>query len=136
MTQTQNKVYQYILNNQDHLIEIINNNTHAKKNLQPLVSEPENLMKVVAEKIKSQYVQKIPELVECHEKITSAKENLDKQIDEFLSHILSSAIQQSIQFVNQQKLSRNILSFDDLINNLHCSLHEREDRKRVVKGKR
>lgn len=128
LTLTQNEVYQYILNNQDHLIEIINNNAHAKKNLQSLVSEPELLMNFVSENIKSRkYIQEIPELVECHEKITSAKENLDKQIDEFLSYILSSAIQQSVQFVNQQKLSRNILSFDDLINNLHRSLHEREN---------
>ena len=60
-------------------------------------------MNFVSENIKTRkYIQDIVELVECHEKITSAKESLDKQIDEFLSYILSSAIQQSVQFVNQQ----------------------------------
>lgn len=124
---TQEEVYQYILDNQDYLIEIINNNGHAKKNLQPFISEPEALMKIVAGKISTQYVKKIPELVECHEKITSAKENLDEQIEEFLNYIYSSAIQQSVQYVNQQKLARNILAFEDLINNLHRSLHENEN---------
>lgn len=127
LIQTNEEVHQYILTHQDYLISLMNNSKPAINNLLPEISNPENLMEKVKKNIKTAYVQNLTELVECYEKITLAEEKLNKQIEKFLNYVYSSAIQNAVQYVNHQKTSKNILAFEDLINNLHRSLCEIEN---------
>ncbi len=101
---------------------------HAKNHLAHLIDSPVDFLNAIKTKRSSKYVSEgfaelLTALDECDEKTGSC----DEIIQELLTRLYCFAIQEVAKGVLQFKLRNNLMSYDDMIGNLHAALVKREN---------
>lgn len=120
---------QYVDNHREQITELIDRNTYARNNLSAFVSNSTQLVNKALELHYGgkKFILKLDEFSNHILGIADIQEGQKEIVEDCLNYVYSAAIQEVVRGVNHQKLARNILSFDDLINNLHAAFYEREN---------
>lgn len=111
-------------------------NTNGRKHLLPLMKDAETTLKLLRSKRDSQYVIKLfPDVIEELSKCDAQEDELKRAIKKIIDHLYCIAITQVSEGIKKHKLQNNVLSFDDMIVNLHQSLVVR-DNPALIRGMR
>ena len=105
-----------------------NANTIAKKNMLHLVDEPEAFLGYLVAKRGSAYIIKLfADLLDLWDKCEAIKIEKEAASGKFIDTIYYAAITEVGAEVKKYKLQNNLVSFDDLILNLHTALVKKEN---------
>ncbi len=114
---------EYVKTNFDQLIEVGQKNSYINKNF---LNEPQtanSLLEKISGKSNLQNVKKTyPEICDFLNEINGANDQIALIIEELINELYAFAIQEISTAVTSYKLSHNLLSYDDLILNLHKAL--------------
>ncbi|MBC7886899.1 MAG: exodeoxyribonuclease V subunit beta [Ferruginibacter sp.] len=121
-------VVQYIMTNREALRKKCQGNAYVKKNLLPLVDQPEAFLTCIAEKRELVNVRDIfadlITMIHVYDQITV---DIGETVQTCLDNIYYAAVNEISAGVKAFKLSSNQLSFDDLITNLHTALVKKDN---------
>jgi exodeoxyribonuclease V beta subunit len=125
-------MHEYIVTHKDRLQTACEKNTFAKKSLLPCLHEPASFLAAIIEKQTTKYVtqlfQDIIDLLVQHEVVAAEYNNLMHHITD---RLYCFAIREVSKGVHLFKERNNLLSYDDMIGNLHRSLLGSESGKLV-----
>lgn len=120
------EVNQYLAQNIDQLEEIASNNRYAKT--WNCKGDPICFLKKVEEKFDSKYIGEIfSDLKDLILERNGLNEEKNLTIGQVLNQLYSFGIQEVTQKIKEHKINRALLSYDDLIGNLHHALVGREN---------
>lgn len=103
-------------------------NTHAKKNLLPHIEDLEKFIGALLEKRSAAYVIKLfPDILELADKVAEADNERKEIVQQVLSRLYCFAIEVITAGVKGFKKRNNLLSYDDMITNLHKALVEKDN---------
>ncbi len=103
-------------------------NAVAKKNMLHLVDKPEVFLEYIVAKQGSAYILKLfGDLLELWNKCETIKKDRDAATSKFIDTIYYAAITEVGAAVKKYKLQNNLVSFDDLISNLHTAIVKKEN---------
>ncbi|MEO5996125.1 MAG: exodeoxyribonuclease V subunit beta [Chitinophagaceae bacterium] len=119
---------QHVIDNTASIISTANSNTYAKKNVISLIESPKEFLDFLWEKrngvnIKKTFPDLLLKLTDCDQCLEDRNEHM--QI--INSHLNCLAIQEVSKGVKIFKMQNNLLSYDDMIQNLHKALVERNN---------
>lgn len=124
----EDELVSYIQQNAENIKVLCEGNTYAKNSLLPYVDNPNVFIKEFIGKKDTGYANKLfPEIVEQIPAILEKRKELEEYVQQCLNYLYSFAIQEIVQNIEKHKISHNLLSFDDMIFNLHKSLVGREN---------
>lgn len=124
------ELLEYIESHPDELSDLCMKNRYAEDTLGPYVNQPQKFLKFLIEKIKAAYVNKLfPDIVEQIHKGDTFKQEYKNLTEEVINYIYSLAIQEIEQKIIRHKATNNLLTFDDMIDNLHCVLVSNSNQK-------
>lgn len=129
-------LYQEVLNSTNDLIERCNTNRFAKNSLLPYIDQPEIFINNLRDKSKSKTAYVISLFPDWLEKIVEAdafQDAISISVMEVLSKIYCILIQESNLNIIRYKEKNNVLSFNDMIGQLHKSLTDRDNERLVAK---
>ncbi|HJT74329.1 MAG TPA: UvrD-helicase domain-containing protein, partial [Chitinophaga sp.] len=122
----------YVEDKKEEIKAICEKNTHAKKNLLPYIDEPEKFISTLIEKKSAAYVTKLfPEVLELVAKTEAADEERKEIVQQVISRLYCLAIEVITAGVRGYKKRNNLLSYDDMITNLHNALVEKDNSRLV-----
>lgn len=126
------KMYAYVSANEALLRSLCEGNTYAKKGLLPCLSSPADFVAAIREKRDKGYVTKLfPDLlarIDEHDAVAAKLAPIIQSIHQQLCYL---AIQEAGKGIALFKERNNVLSYDDLISNLHYALTARNSTKLV-----
>ena len=129
-TNSENDFFQIIIQNADSLKSICEKNRYARNSLLPFISDPSLFLEkynFLVNKNTTYAIDLFPELLEKLSVLNQNKENSQKAVEKCVSYLYSFAIQEIEKNIEKHKITHNLLSFDDMIVNLHKALVEREN---------
>lgn len=126
-------LYTYVSDNVGELQAICEGNANARKTFLPCLSSPKDFIATVKEKkSKVAYVAKLfPELTKLIDSIEAVEVKMKAIVQSILQQLSSLAIQEAGKGIRLYKERNNVLSYDDLIGNLHHALTVRDNNKLV-----
>ncbi len=126
-------LYKEILDSANELIERCNSNSYAQKNVLQYVHQPEAFLKFLKEKSGLANIIKVfPDWLEKIEEVNAFQNNITRHVNEVLNKLYCLLIQDSIQHIIHHKEKNNVLSFNDMIEQLHRSLIKKDNKKLVT----
>jgi exodeoxyribonuclease V beta subunit len=112
-----------IANRKDEMIALCMSNTHAKKRLPELLANPEKFLQEVESKGSTAYIQKLfSDIVEQIATCRAAQQEPDAFLQTIDHSIRCLAIQIVSAGIRRAKQQRNVITYDDLLSNLHTAL--------------
>lgn len=125
----ENELHAFVKDNQGRLKALCESNAYAKKALLLCIDDPEQFISVVKEKRSSaSYIAKLfPDLLEKLDKVALLEEERQGIVQQVISRLYCFAIQEISAGVKGYKKRNNLLSYDDMITNLHRSLVEKNN---------
>ncbi|MVT09969.1 exodeoxyribonuclease V subunit beta [Chitinophaga tropicalis] len=118
----------YVEDKKEDIRTVCEKNTHAKKNLLPYIDEPEKFISTLIEKKSAAYITKLfPEVLELVAKTEAANEERKEIVQQVISRLYCLAIEVITAGVRGFKKRNNLLSYDDMITNLHNALVEKDN---------
>lgn len=130
----ENELNDYVTNNYDELIERGKRNKQAQRYLIPNVTDQDSFYELVISKKGSGYIiDNYAEILDFAQNIDSKKEEITKRVNEALNTLFSFAIQQIVPEIENHKTAYNLLSFDDMISNLHKALDNGKNQRLIEK---
>lgn len=118
----------FIKDNIDKLRASCEENANAKKYLLPCIDDTEQFINLVKEKRSTSYVAKLfPDLLERLDKVAVLDEERKGIVQQVISRLYCFAIEEIAAGVKGYKKRNNLLSYDDMITNLHRSLVEKNN---------
>lgn len=126
----ENELINYIIKNK-HELSLRFNVAYAKNSLLPLINQPEELILKFSQLLKKEtkYIFQFEDLIVKIDDIEDAKSAVNASIEKMLNYLYAFAIQEISTAVKSFMLSHNLLSYDDLIGNLHRALTEKPNPK-------
>ena len=124
VTNLKDQLYKYIVTNQQLIIDYCTGNKYVINNVIPLLNQPETFVNIIWEKRNLVNVEKVfsstllPQIQLCEE----ALQQYNDYLHEIIKRINYFAINRITRGVNDFKQKNNLLSFDDMIVNLHKAL--------------
>src|SRR5690554_4175312 len=126
-------LYKEILDSANDLTERCNSNTYTKKNVLHLVQQPEAFLKFLKEKSGLANIIKVfPDWLDKIAEIASFQESISTLVNEVLNKLYCLLIQDSIQRIIQHKEKNNVLSFNDMIEQLHRAITKKDNENLVA----
>ncbi|HUH18739.1 UvrD-helicase domain-containing protein [Albibacterium sp.] len=126
-------LYKEILDSANELIERCNSNSYAQKNVLQYVHQPEAFLKFLKEKSGLANIIKVfPDWLEKIEEANVFQNNISRHVSDTLNTLYCLLIQDSIQHIIHHKDKNNVLSFNDMIEQLHRSLTKKDNEKLVA----
>lgn len=109
--------------------EAVKSKSAFKNNFMELIDAPEQFLKKAMDVRKkgTLYIRSNDQLNALLDELEEFEKLIKKQIETILNELYSFAIQKITHGIRQQKTIRNLLSFDDLIENLHTALCKRNN---------
>jgi exodeoxyribonuclease V beta subunit len=118
----------FIKDNKDRLRALCESNTHAKKSLLPCIDDTRQFINLVKEKRSTSYIAKLfPDLLDRLDKVGVLDEERKGIVQQVVSRLYCFAIEEIAAGVKGYKKRNNLLSYDDMITNLHRSLVEKNN---------
>lgn len=116
-------LYREIVDSIDELTERCNSNNFAKKNVLPLIHQPEAFLDYLKDKSEAAYIIKLfPDWLDKIAEVDAIQISISARVMEVLNKLYCILIQDSVQYIVQHKEKNNVLSFNDMIEQLHRSL--------------
>jgi exodeoxyribonuclease V beta subunit len=113
-------LHTYFSEHADRLRTVTDGNTNARKALLHLLENPDGFIKIMLSKRTAQYIQNLyPDLLAACDEIEAFEGQIRLIAQGVISHLYCMAIQLSEANINDYKLRNSLLSFDDMITNLH-----------------
>lgn len=127
-------LYQEVIDSINELIERCNSNSYAKKNVLPLIHQPEAFLDYLKDKAEAAaYIIKVfPDWLDKIAEADAFQSSISNRVMEVLNRLYCILIQDSIQHIVQHKEKNNVLSFNDMIEQLHRSLTGKGNEKLVA----
>ncbi len=120
-------LHQYLSDNKQRIIRTTTN-SYAKKHALPLIESPDEFLDYIWDKRTSAYVPtSFPELLTQLEACDTCLQEYDRAVQNIISHLNHLTIQEVSEGVELFKLRNNLLSYDDMIMNLHKALVNRDN---------
>lgn len=118
------KSLDYISSHQEELSDLCMQNRFAKNSLSPYIHQPPKFLKVLIDKKDdTKYVVKLfPEIVDQINEFNTLKQAYKNMTDDVINYIYALAIQEIEQKIKRHMAANNLMTFDDMIDNLHCVL--------------
>jgi exodeoxyribonuclease V beta subunit len=118
----------FIRQDSARLKSVCESNTHAKKALLPYVDDPEQFISIVTEKKETAYIKKLfSDVLEQLDKVVLIAEERKGIVQQVISRLYCFAIEEIAVGVKGFKKRNNLLSYDDMITNLHKALVEKNN---------
>lgn len=125
-------LHQYIEDNTAQLSALCEGNTHAKKGLLPCLASPDDFADAIREKRDKAYVTKLfPDVLQRIDAYDAAEKAFGQEVQSIYQRLNAFAIQEAGKGIQLYKERNNVLSYDDLIGNLHYALTQRDGTKLV-----
>ena len=119
-----NVFFDYLLKNKNEITQKINSNKNAKKALETAIDNPTLFLEIFAGKSNTDYVARLfPELLNIYNQIEESITVLENNKSVIISSIYSQCISKCTMAINRNKKENNLLSFDDMISNLHDAVN-------------
>lgn len=119
---------QHVGENLDQMRADAQDNANGRKFLVALMKDAETTLKLLSDKKGTQYVAKLfPYVVDELGKCDAQEEERNRAIKKIIDHLYCIAIRQVSDGIKEHKIHNNVLSFDDMIVNLHHSLVAKEN---------
>lgn len=116
-------LYRKVIDSVNELTERCNSNSYAKKNVLPLIHQPEAFLDYLKDKSEAAYIIKVfPDWLDKIAEADAFQSSISIRVMEVLNRLYCMLIQDSIQHIVQYKEKNNVLSFNDMIEQLHRSL--------------
>lgn len=113
----------YFKAHRDEIAKNCEKSSYAVDLLLPLVHNPENFIKTLIIKKDTSYAKKcFPILVEKVILLSNLQNQLTQLSKDVTNYIFSFAIQEIIPDIQNYKINNNLMSFDDMITNLHRAI--------------
>lgn len=113
----------FLKDNLGSLKTLCEGNANAKKYLLPCIDDTGQFIKLIKEKRSASYVAKLfPDLLERLDKVAVFEEERKGIVQQVISRLYCFAIEEIAAGVKGYKKRNNLLSYDDMITNLHRSL--------------
>ncbi|PSL49486.1 DNA helicase/exodeoxyribonuclease V beta subunit [Chitinophaga niastensis] len=126
--QAQESLHSYITANAADLRNTCESNTHAKKALSGLIATPAAFVAEIEKKRSAGYIQKLfPEILDQSDSVNDISSALRELIASIRRQLCCMAIKEVGEGVHGFKERSNMLSYDDLISNLHNALVKRDN---------
>jgi exodeoxyribonuclease V beta subunit len=126
-------LYQEILDFANELTERCNSNTYTKNNVLSLVHQPEAFLDFLKEKSGLVNVIKVfPDWLDKIAEADALQNSISKRVMEVIIRLYCMLIQDSIKHIIHHKEKNNVLSFNDMIEQLHRSLKGKGSEKLVA----
>jgi exodeoxyribonuclease V beta subunit len=120
-------LHQYLNDNKQRIINTTTN-SYAKRNVLPLIESPQEFLDYIWNKRSSGYIPTtFPELLVQLEAYENCLQEYNQTIQNIISHLNHLIIQEVSEGVELFKLRNNLLSYDDMILNLHKALIDRDN---------
>jgi len=124
------ELLEFVHSNFDKLIEQGSSNNYVNKNILPKATDSEMLLHGIEDKKSLKNVRDTyPEIIELIEERDRINEEKSSIAEEFTDYLYAFAIQEISTAVKSFMLSHNLLSYDDLIGNLHRALTQKPNPK-------
>lgn len=124
--QKEKELLNFVHSNFEKLIEQGSVNTYVRNNILPKAKNPESLLSEIEEKKTLSNVRKTyPEIIDFFEEIDNISENKKEIAENFIDNLYAFAIQEISVAVKSFMLNHNLLSYNNLIGNLHKALTEK-----------
>jgi exodeoxyribonuclease V beta subunit len=119
----------FVKTHKDRFRTLCEGNNYAKKGLLPCIDDEAAFIKTVTEKRSSAaYIAKLfPDMLELIDKVTAVDEERKAIVQQVISRLYCFAIEEIAAGVKGFKKRNNLLSYDDMITNLHRSLVEKNN---------
>ncbi len=125
-------LHNFIKDNKDSLVKACEGNANAKKSLLPFIDNTEQFINLIKEKRSTNYVKTLfSDLLERLDKASVLDEERRGIVQQVISRLYCFAIEEIAAGVKGYKKRNNLLSYDDMITNLHRSLVEKNNPKLV-----
>ncbi len=126
-------LYRYLVDNNEKIKAICESNNHARKNVLHLVDKPEELLQYIISKRSTGYIVNLfHDILDKQDKCDELLKHRNQKLQEIINQILCLAINKVSDAIDIYKQRNNLLSFDDLIVNLHKALVHTENPKLVA----
>jgi exodeoxyribonuclease V beta subunit len=126
-TKLRQELVDYVVQNTEQIIKNTTNKT-AQNNVLPFIKSPEDFLMHIWKKRTSAYIPKsFPELLTRLEACDDCGTERDSIIQTIISQVNFLVIQEVSKGVANFKLRNNLLSYDDMIQNLHVALVGRDN---------
>lgn len=124
---SEDEFIEYIQSHKNEIIEKLNANRNAQKSLLPLINQTEEFIAKIQEGIKknTKYILELEELVIKISRLEFLRNEVVKRVEDARNYLYAFAIQEITSTVKLHLLSHNLLSYDDLIANLHKALTDK-----------
>ena len=120
-------LHQYLIDNKQLILKDTTNSS-AKRYVLPLIDSPQDFLDYIWNKRDSGYIPtSFPELLEQLEQCDNSSQEYSKVVQNIVSHLNYLVIKDVSEGVKNFKLRNNLLSYDDMILNLHKALTERDN---------
>lgn len=128
--QKEKELLEFVHHNFEKLIGQGSSNSYVNKNILPKATDSAMLLSGIEDKKSLKNVRDTyPEIIELLEEKDSINEGKKMIAEEFMDYLYAFAIQEISAAVKSFMLSHNLLSYDDLIGNLHRALTEKPNPK-------
>jgi len=125
-------LYKDITDSVIELTERCNSNSFAKKNVLPFVQKPDTFLNCLKEKAGAAYILKVfPDWLDKLAQIDAFSDSISSIVMNVLNKLYCLLIRNSTQHIVHHKEKNNVLSFNDMIEQLHRSL-TRKDNKKLI----
>jgi exodeoxyribonuclease V beta subunit len=125
-------LHNYISENNSLLQNLCEGNSHAKKSLLPCLESPKDFVTAIREKRDKGYVTKLfPDILIRIDAFDTVDTAMKEMVQTIHWQLYFLAIQEAGKGIALFKERNNLLSYDDLINNLHQALVKKDNPKLV-----
>ena len=118
-----NCLLEKVQKDREEIIRLAQANAYARKVFSEDIQDPAEIIRLIADKRKSQYAQKLfgPWLADM-DQCSEASERIKQVINRIIDHLYCIAISDVMEGIRHYKLKNNVLAFDDMIVNLHHAI--------------
>ncbi len=127
------EMHKYITTHRDRLLKAGNSNHHARRANMHLFEHPEELAQFVRSKSDKDYVRKLyDDIIEHCSTCDKVSEDIKAKISNVVNDTICQAINSVVTGLEVFKQRNNLLSFDDMIVNLHKALTKHNNSKLIA----
>jgi exodeoxyribonuclease V beta subunit len=121
-------LHAYVLEHAVRLRKACEGNTYAKKGLAHLIGTPAEFIAAILEKRGTKYIVTLfPDILQQAEALIGVSDQRTALIKTIRRQLNNLAIKEAGEGIKRHKEQNNILSYDDLIDNLHTALVKRDN---------
>lgn len=126
-------LFQEVLESTDKLTECCESNSFAKKNVLPLILQPQVFINYLKENTEKSYINKVFSYwLEKLLVINTLQSEIDTKVRSVLSKLYYISIQASAKNITYYKEKNSVLSFNDMIVQLHKALTKPNSEKLII----